>query len=302
MTVWQDYRYEMGLPHLIAGSVSEVELYKVMGMFQWISLAKLIDRRVNRIVGAQGERLYPSFVSVELAFPRGLPADFDEGTQVNVRNGINIYGRRFMEGFSVFDSEPLPEGLCTNIRGKAELLTLDRPWIYMTNAFVARGGTNNRLKVFEPEGMEAAGPAETTALPTGIAEHRAVMASGDLVPFGSEPSVELPVRSSDPVHYPIVLESDINAAWLLYFARYAAIAGYAERIHLGHHLLHPISAALDAALVLERRRIYYFANADAFDAVEARVLMASTIARKSLVQRSDKAVVSEAERILKKYA
>jgi probable biosynthetic protein (TIGR04098 family) len=133
----------------------------------------------------------------------------------------------------------------------------------MTNAFVARMGTNSKLKVFEPAGVDESSPLPLEALPLGIAEHRSVQGTGTIQGFGDAPGVPFVAQRTEPVVYPIVPESDLNGAGLLYFARYVAIMNYGERLLLSDRLERPWSAPLVACLSTERRRFYYFANADA---------------------------------------
>ena len=137
----------------------------------------------------------------------------------------------------------------------------------MTNAFVARAGSNSRLRVFEPEGMDAAAFPSLSTPPSGIAEHQVVQGKGlaglsDAAPEGT------PVRGTGlPLEYRILPESDLNGAGLLYFARYVAIANYGVRRFLAEQLARPVSSPLIECLATERLSVYYFQNADAFDSV-----------------------------------
>ena len=70
-----------------------------------------------------------------------------------------------------------------------------------------------------------------------------------------------------PLEYPILPESDLNGAGLLYFARYVAIANYGVRRFLTEQRARPVSSPLVECLSTERLNIFYFQNADAFDSV-----------------------------------
>ena len=72
----------------------------------------------------------------------------------------------------------------------------------------------------------------------------------------------------EPIAYEVVPENDLNGAGLLYFARYVAITNYAERLFLLRQLERPFSAPLSRFLSCQRRRTYYFANADPGDFVQ----------------------------------
>jgi probable biosynthetic protein (TIGR04098 family) len=268
MSDWRDYEFTVGMPHMVPNRLSEVELLKCLGSFQWDSIAHRLGRRSSEIVNGQRERLYASFVNVELAFPppRGLDS-FEEGARVGVRNRVSSYARRFVEGLFVFDSAPIPAGMTTDIVTRQDLARFARPWAYMTNAFVARAGSNSKLKVFEPEGMDAAGFPTLAAIPSGISEHQTVQGKGLRGLSGAVPGGKALRGTGAALRYPILAESDLNGAGLLYFARYVAVANYAVRRFLTEQLARPVSNPLVECLSTEHLRIYYFQNADAFDSI-----------------------------------
>ena len=268
MNDWLDYEFTVGMPHMVPNRLSEVELLKCLGAFQWDSIAHRLGQRSSEIVNAQRERLYASFVNVELGFPaeRSI-GSFEEGTRVSLRNRVSVFARRFVEGIFVFDTAPVPAEDTSRIATREDLARCGRPWAYMVNAFVARAGSNSRLRVFEPAGMEGAGFASLPTLPSGIADHQVVQAKGFAGLTGAAPGGTPVVGSGQPLEYRILPESDLNGAGLLYFARYVAIANYGVRRFLTEQLGRPVSSPLVECLSLERLSAYYFQNADAFDSV-----------------------------------
>ncbi len=331
---WDSFEFTVGMPHMVPDKLSEVELLKLLGAWQWDSIARLLGCRSSEIKSADGERLYASFINVELGFPPPHAQDsFVEGDAVCGANSVAVYAGKFVEGLLVFSNGELPRDALADVTGPDGLHRLPCPWASMTNAFVARLSGNSRLKVFEPAGL-ASRPAERLASPpVGIAEHQAVQSTGTIAGWGDAEGVPLPARRSD-VLYRIVPESDVNGAGLLYFARYVAILNYAERIFLSKRLLRPWSAPLVASLSTERRRLYYFTTAEPSDTVRATVsaavlppanpparaarvtvmkllvridlcrgsdgvLMASSLVRKALnAPASEKGLVAEGERLL----
>jgi probable biosynthetic protein (TIGR04098 family) len=208
----------------------------------------------------------------------------------------------------------------------------------MTNAFIARAGGNLRLKVYKPAGADAAGLAQLGEAPFGISMQSRVQSTGEIEPLADEAFLPLEARPGG-IEYRIVPESDLNGAGLVYFARYEAMMNYGERVFLGERLALPISTELVACLSTEHRRAFFFANASPADTVDVRVsagllpvdapggaavqgryripfrlqfridlyrasdgtLMASSLVRKSLnVPGSAKAVLAEAERLLRR--
>jgi probable biosynthetic protein (TIGR04098 family) len=268
---WLDYEFTVGMPHMVPNRLSEVELLKWLGAFQWDSIARRLGQRSSEIVNGQRERLYASFVNVELVFPPQRSLDsFEEGSRVSLRNRVSAYARRFVEGLFVFDTEPIPSEETQTIATRQDLVASARPWACMTNAFVARAGSNSRLRVFEPAGMDKAAFPGLSTPPSGVLEHQAVQGRGLAEP--SDAPGATPVRGMGlPLEYPILPESDLNGAGLLYFARYVAIANYGVRRFLTEQLPRPVSSPLVECLATERLNVYYFQNADAFDAVRAFV-------------------------------
>jgi probable biosynthetic protein (TIGR04098 family) len=334
---WLSYEFTVGMPHMVPNRLSEVELLKCLGAFQWESIASGMGQKSSEIVNGQRERLYASFVNVELAFPPHRSLDsFEEGARVRVQNRVGVYTRRFVEGLFLFDWAPISVDATNDIGGREDLARAAHPWAYMSNVFVARAGSNSKLRVFEPEGMGAAQLPTLTTMPSGVAEHQVVQGKG-LSGLLEVPPEARPLRAAGgPIDYRILPESDLNGAGLLYFARYLAIANYGVRRFLGEQLARPVSSLLIECLCTEHLRTYYFLNADAFDSVRvfvrawleaptpaaapdaggyratARflfhldlyrasdgVLMASCLLRKSLnVPDRERGLVYEAERLL----
>jgi probable biosynthetic protein (TIGR04098 family) len=273
-STWNEFRFKVAMPHMSPiGKLSEVELFKTLGSYQWDAIGLLLGRPTQEISADNGERLYSSFLDIELSFGHDhTPESLGEGTTVYVRNRVNVFAQRFMEGLFVFSNEEIPESVLEKIQGRDDLRSLGLPWAYMTNAFIARMGGNTKLKVFKPSGIEDLAVSELKETPAGILDQRRAQASGEIEGFGGEdPAHVLVPTTRDPIRYRVMPESDLNGAGLLYFARYPAIMNYGERIFLSERLDVPLSSALASCLSCEHRRIYYFANASENDEVELRV-------------------------------
>jgi probable biosynthetic protein (TIGR04098 family) len=271
---WNEFGFTVAMPHMApGGKLSEVELFKMLGSYQWDAIGLLLGRPTQEILSDNGERLYSSFLDIELCFGKArTPESFGEGTRVYVRNRVNVFAQRFMEGFFVFSDEEVPEEILDKVQTREDLRALELPWAYMTNAFIARLGGNTKLKVYKPAGIEDLAVSELTATPAGIVDQRKVQSSGVIDTFGGEaPTRSLVPKRDDPIRYQIQPESDLNGAGLLYFARYPAIMNYGERVFMAERLDPPLSSALNACLSCEHRRIYYFANASEHEEVEIRV-------------------------------
>jgi hypothetical protein len=267
------------------------------------------------------------------------PEVLGEDSHVRVANRIRFFASKFIEGFFVIDAQEIPDSLLAAVKSRDDLRSLPVAWGCMTNAIIARSGGNQRLRVFKPAGIEGREIDELPRTPEGIREQVRTQSSGHIDPLADENEVGIPLaeRHPGPIHYPIVPESDLNGAGLVYFVRYVAMMNFAERIFLSEHLECPASSEFVASLSTEHRRSYFFANASPADVVDLRVsgrllppssfaeppasrpyrtplklvfrfdlyrrsdnvLMGSSLVRKALnVPGSAKAVLAEARRVL----
>jgi len=339
---WNSYDFVVQMPHMAPGEkLSEVEFLKLLAAYQWESIARALGRRPPEIKSPQGERLYGSVIDVELHLgERHSMEVLGEDAHVRVRNRVRFYAKKFVEGLFVIDDREISDSLVDAVETRKDLRSFRGSWACMTNAFIARSGGNARLKVFRPAGAESMDVPELAETPLGILEQGRVQRTGEIEPFESEAERAIPLRDcgGEPILYPIVAESDLNGAGLVYFARYEAMMNYGERIFLSRRLERPLSTELVAALSTEHRRAYFFSNANPTDMVDLRVsarllppgsfaeppadqpfrvpfklvfrldlyrssdgmLMASSRVCKSLsVPASNKAVLAETERLLR---
>jgi probable biosynthetic protein (TIGR04098 family) len=268
---WLDGGFTVGMPHMVPGQLSEVETFKLFGDQQWQAIASILGLPSQDIVNDQGERLYASFINVDVSLAGRTFRDFGEGARVHVRYMARVYARRFVEGVLLFDDAPIPDSAIPSSVTRDSLAATTVPHFYMTNAFVSRAVSNLRLRTFVPAGSQPAPEATVEEMPFGLRDHEAVQRSGEIAFPGLEAAVPLPGMVMAPITYEITPESDLNGAGLLYFARYIAIMNYGERHVLRGSGPVPISAPLIATLSTERRRIFYFANADADDSIRVQV-------------------------------
>lgn len=265
--------FTVGMPNMAPDQLSEVELLKIFGDFQWTQLGEAVKRPSHELVNEAGERLYPSFVHVECDFGRNDSImQFQEGDVVHSRGTVRFHAGQFAEGWAVLGKEEVPHDALAAIETKADLRKLESPWICMTNAIVARMGDNNRLKTFRPAGIQHIDVPVAPETPQGLVEHEQVMQGAEIEPLHETgPLVTLVPQDDSPVVYGIELENDLNGAGLLYFARYVAMMNYAERSFLLRRLDTPFSLPLHRFLSTSARRSYFFANAEETDRVLIRV-------------------------------
>ncbi len=264
---WTVHTLKVGMPHMVPNQLSEVELMKVFGDYQWLATAEALQTPASRIVNDFNERLYASFITVQTSVrPRDL-VTLGEDATIHCLHSMRVYAEKFLEGFVVFDNQPIDESLLENVESLEDLERLNLPWAYLTNAFVARRASNTRLSVFSPTGMRDADAPRTDVAPPGISQHQAVQETGELELGLEHDRRELKVRDDTPIVYSVTPESDFNGAGLLYFARYVAIMNYGLRVHLARRVATPLSEPLITWLTPQVRKIFYFANAAPGDRV-----------------------------------
>jgi probable biosynthetic protein (TIGR04098 family) len=339
---WNDFDFVVQMPHMAPGEkLSEVEFLKILAAYQWEAISRALGRKPSEITSDQNERLYGSVIDVEVCLADRHSMDIlGEDAHVRVRNRVRFFAKKFVEGLFVIDDQPIPDSLLEAIKTRDDLASCGLSWACMTNAFIARSGSNTRLKVFRPAGVDHLRVPELDKTPQGILNQARVQASGEMEPLPAElPWIPLVPQRDLPIRYAIVPESDLNGAGLVYFARYEAMMNYGERIFLCERLERPVSSELVSYLSTEHRRAVFFANASPTDTVEIRVeaalvpagafapppagqryrvplklqfridlyrcsdnvLMASSLVRKSLnVPGNAKAVLAEVERLLRR--
>lgn len=272
---WNDFELLVQMPHMAPGEkLSEVEFLKMLAAYQWEAIARALHRRPPELMNAQNERLYGSVIDVELHLgERHSMEVLGEDVAIRLRNRVRFFAKKFVEGLFVLDDREIPDSVIEKIETRRDLRAYPGSWACMTNAFIARGGSNVKLKVFKPVGADDGDVPEIGETPLGIVEQGRVQRSGEMEPLPGDPAaaIALPTRGSAPVRYQIVPESDLNGASLVYFARYEAMMNYGERLFLSSQIERPFSTELISYLSTEHRRAYFFANATPTDHVDIHV-------------------------------
>ena len=199
------------MSNMMPGQLSEVELLKIFNEFQWNQIGTALQCPSHKLSNDAGDRLYASFVHVECRFgPDNNISQFQEGDLIHARGTVRFYAGHFVEGWSVFSHDKIPHETLAGIRTKADLYDLTSPWVCMTNAIVARMGSNNRLKTFRPAGIEEIEVPQAPEKPAGLVEHERVMNSGQIEPLGEFQNL---VALEPVIHDPIIYQIAIETAW-----------------------------------------------------------------------------------------
>ena len=142
--------FTIGMPHMVPGQLSEVELIKFIGDFQWLAISKSLNVPTKDIVNEIGERLYASFINLDLDLGGRTFSSFKEGAHIRVKHQAQFFARRFAEGFFYFDDKEFPDAALEEVSTRGDLRQHPTPWIYLTNALVTRETSNLRLRTFAP--------------------------------------------------------------------------------------------------------------------------------------------------------
>jgi probable biosynthetic protein (TIGR04098 family) len=342
-TPWHDSRFVVQMPHMAPGErLSEVEFLKLLAAYQWSGIAHMLGRKPSEITNDSHERLYGSVIDVEMKLAEQHSMEvLGEDAEIRVRHRVTSYAKRFVEGLFVIDDHDIPDEVLTTLKTREDLHSLPLSWASMTNAFIAPTGSNTRLKVYKPAGIDERNLEEMTTPPQGVRLQAQVQGGAAIEALDDGPAgIPLVVQRPEPILYHIVHESDLNGAGLVYFARYESMMNYGERMFFGGQLEVPVSNEFISCLSTEHRKAYFFANASPGDDVDVRisaellppgsfaaaptsrphrtpmkfrfrldlyrssdhVLMATSLVRKALnVPGSAKAVLMECERLLKRW-
>ena len=130
-TPWNETAFTVAMQHLAPGDkLSEVEFLKRLGTCQWDAIARVLGRPTQEITSEFHERLYASWIDIELKFGSGeAPDRFGEGARIRVRNRVRVFAKRFIEGFFVFGADEVPDALlqATKTRDPSRPAIPDRP-------------------------------------------------------------------------------------------------------------------------------------------------------------------------------
>jgi probable biosynthetic protein (TIGR04098 family) len=302
----------------------------------------MLGRKPSEITNDARERLYGSVIDVEMKLAEQHSMEvLGEDAEIRIRNRVTSYAKKFVEGLFVIDDHDVPDSLLATVKSREDLRALPVSWACMTNAFIAPTGSNTRLKVYKPAGIDERDVEEMRSPPLGVRLQSHVQGGGAVEPIDDGPAgVALPPVRPERILYRIVHESDLNGAGLVYFARYEAMMNYGERKFFGRQLEVPISTEWVSCLSTEHRKAYFFANASPGDDVDVRlavellppgsfeapppsrphrtpmkfriqldlyrcadnVLMATSVVRKALnVPGAAKAVLMESDRLLRRW-
>lgn len=241
--------YEINMPQMARGCLSEHWLFKELGDLHWALLSRGLGTPSGELKDNQGARLYATFVRIQMV--HDPLCSFRENEQLSLRGAL----RRF--GGSTYMSQV--GGSCVGKGLNAMLMT----------TFSARVEENNTVLLkSEPHVRENEVP-EYLLMPPFLRDYR-LLRKGLLEGFLAS---EIPFRIAGEVlfetEYDIHPYYEINGVGLLYFAAYPVISDVGEARYFNQIVKE--KPPWEDRYSTTVRDVFYFANCNSDDRVIYRL-------------------------------
>jgi len=216
--------YNLNMPQMALGGLSELWLFKELGDIHWSLITKGLRTPSSHLKDAEGNRLYATFTRFQLSSTAGLAA-YHENESLTIDAGMSRYGA------GIFFSEAAIRGDERSARAR----------IMSSFSRYGEAGANTSLTKGQPE----------------IPADCEIPALADLPEFGQQyrarRSEKLPAAIFE-CPYEIMPTHDINGVGLLYFAAYPSINDICAMRYGGRAVATDFST--------RHRDMFYFANCD----------------------------------------
>lgn len=250
--------YQVNLPQMAAGGLSESWLFKEIGDLHWSQISKGLGVPSSQVRDVGGSRLLATFTRVQVDSTAPLAA-YAENEPIAIEGNISRYGSAMFFN----DATMSGEGKLTKLR------------VMSSFSKFGETATNISLQPAQPD------------IPLGCA----IPALAELPEFAEEYRLRRSASLTAPLfecEYSIAPCYDINGVGLLYFAAYPMINDICARRYAGRSF---------ADFSTLRRDVFYFANCDADDTVIYRIHRwhasdGGIEAEESLTRKSDGALMA----------
>lgn len=231
--------YELGMPELVLGGLSESWLLKQCGDQHWRLLARLCGTRPETFADSFGNRLYPSVLAFSLRGD-GLHL-FAEGARINIASRMEVvHLSRALSSHQIVQDRPEARVVVTILSQLVRRLN--------SNAQLVRGDA--QLQAALPEFGDLAGHP--------LHQERASMTAIAKTLSTARPAPQV-CATFEPCPF-----ADFNGAGLFYFAQYPGIVDRIEWSHRAALQCNPIAAVLS-------RSTFYYGNLDPGDSVRVEI-------------------------------
>jgi probable biosynthetic protein (TIGR04098 family) len=254
-------RFHLGMPHTVAGSLSEVALLAHAAHLRWMEIYTSTGCPSSRLLDANGRSVYASVYFVDIdGFPaRGLGA-FVPDDVLDVVTDLTRFGRSMLDGtIQLYPPGELPAELPADLPAG--------PYVRLSNVFVCEETGPQDLRISPPANAPIENIPSSSSEPDSYRLIKDARRDGCFFPT---PVGAIPLWSgARRVTYTINPDRDVNGVGLVYFAHYVAFMDFAERQLLqatGHYT----PEALDGRAT-RRRRIGYYGNTQRHGSLDIEV-------------------------------
>ena len=245
--------FDIGMPQMAIGSISENWLFRELGDAHWEMLCRGLDRKSSQMADEMQNRLYATFARVQIRGSQSLAA-FKESEPASLSGNIARYGNGMY-----FSSIGLEARSDPSRRISANLIT----------SFSRRAETGNKNLVKSHPSVTTNSIENVTEVPDIVNEYRLIkkgeVTKFELLGFTFEITDDLLWEYT----YSINPYYDINGASLLYFASYPTISDYCTMEYLNQCEPRSDHAAEDYHTLA--RDVMYYANCDMYERIAYRL-------------------------------
>ena len=260
---------EIGMPLTGRNNLAEGPLLQHLGDLRWRHISHLCGVPSRRIVDEDGNRLYPTFFYVEIAFPHGRPlASFGENDRLKAASDLGRFGTSMLDGTFYLLAEDAPETDRLPYASVGDAVADGVPAVRLSNIFVMMFDGAEWLKKSRPAAPRFADIRELPEAPDAYALVKRAEQEGH---FRPPPPGYVPMTDGPAVReYRLVPDRDLNGAGLVYFANYPVFLDICERDVLASAEL-PLPSDLIDRRTLVSRQSAYLNNASADDVLSVEV-------------------------------
>ena len=250
---------EIGMSLTCLNNLAESPLLKYLGDLRWRHLSALSGVPSKLFADETGQRLYPSFFYVEMAFPELRPmASYGENDILKIASTLKRFGGSMLDGLSFLLPAGHSEMNDLPFETVEQALAVGIPSVRLSNIFVEQHNGSEWLRTARPANPGFKTIRELAVAPESYV-HMKQAEKGDYLVRPDKsylPMTQGPVK----IEYPLVVDRDFSSTGLVYFANYPIFLDICERQVLAAATL-PLPESMISKRTIVRRRSAYLNNA-----------------------------------------
>lgn len=252
---------EVGLSLTCLNNLAESPLLKYLGDLRWRHLEALSGVPGKLFANDKGQRLFPTFFYVEMAFPEERPmAAYGENDRLKIISTLKRFGGSMLDGFSYLLPADCPETDEAPFAGIPSALAAGVPAVRLSNIFVEQFSGSEWLRTARPANSGFKIVPELSLAPESFLTMKQAE-KGDYLSLPGDsfiPMTDGPVR----IEYRLVMDRDFSSTGLVYFANYPIFLDICEREVLSSARLSLTEELINKRTIV-RRKSAYLNNASA---------------------------------------